>query len=90
LTCVRGVKAVKQMASEPLSMDDATSLICNGPEVATFEVPERLQMSIGRQHHARQSFWAICATCLPWYLAMASSFSLGCREPSAPARVVAP
>lgn len=32
----------------------------------------------------------ISATCLPWKRAPASSFSLGCREPSGPASVVAP
>ena len=36
------------------------------------------------------SFAAICATCRPWNRAWASSFSLGCREPSAPAIVAAP
>lgn len=33
---------------------------------------------------------AICATCRPWKRAMASSFSLGWREPSPPERVLAP
>lgn len=38
----------------------------------------------------RQSLPVISATCWPWNRAMASSFSLGWREPSPLARVVAP
>ena len=51
------------------------------------------RMSFGagpRSPAPRFSLTAISATCLPWKLAPSSSFSVGCREPSAPASVVAP
>jgi len=42
------------------------------------------------RYRLAKSLFAIVATCLPWNRAMRSSFSVGFREPSAPARVEAP
>ena len=63
------------------------------PGIATLaagELAMTTQPNPSQSSHAPASFLAMVATWRPWNLAMASSFSLGRRLPSAPAIVEAP
>ncbi len=76
--CVRHVPRIDQEAK-----------IVRRPRVAP-ECPGPVRDHLSRLSCPPTSFLAIVATYSPWNRAMASSLSVGCREPSGPASVEAP
>gem|GEM_PF-7016147 len=68
----------------------AAAIWRNQESSAAPTVVGQFRAKIGRSGDYRTSLAVISATCRPWNRAIFNSFSLGWRELSAPAMVVAP